>query len=99
MLEILHAGNWRDSEAANWQTGIEMAALVWVAIISVMPRTKTPARHQRLEVSIIGVGGFHLGSARDQNAAKEIVQQAHSTLLPQAALKLSLFRVNQWLSH
>ncbi len=29
-----------------------------------------------LEVSIIGVGGYHLGSAKDQPAAKDIVQQA-----------------------
>lgn len=29
-----------------------------------------------LEVSIIGLGGFHLGSAKDQDTATEIVQQA-----------------------
>jgi len=29
-----------------------------------------------LEISIIGMGGFHLGSAEDQDAAKQIVQHA-----------------------
>ncbi len=37
---------------------------------------KRPLANSGLEVSIIGVGGFHLGSAQDQDAAKEIVQQA-----------------------
>lgn len=37
---------------------------------------KRPLGNSGLEVSIIGVGGFHLGSAQDQDAAKEIVQQA-----------------------
>ncbi len=37
---------------------------------------KRPLGKTGLEVSIMGVGGFHLGSAENQDAAKEIVQQA-----------------------
>ncbi len=37
---------------------------------------KRPLGKSGLEVSIIGVGGFHIGSAENQDAAKVIVQQA-----------------------
>ena len=37
---------------------------------------KRPLGKSGLEVSILGVGGFHLGSAENQDAAKVIVQQA-----------------------
>jgi len=37
---------------------------------------KRPLGNTGLEVSIIGVGGFHLGSAESQDSAKEIVQHA-----------------------
>ena len=37
---------------------------------------KRPLGKSGLEVSIIGVGGFHIGSAENQDAAKRIVQEA-----------------------
>ncbi|MBV8867533.1 MAG: aldo/keto reductase [Acidobacteriaceae bacterium] len=37
---------------------------------------KRPLGKSGLEVSILGVGGFHLGSAKNQDEAKVIVQQA-----------------------
>ncbi len=37
---------------------------------------KRPLGKSGLEVSIIGVGGFHIGSAENQDVAKQIVQQA-----------------------
>lgn len=37
---------------------------------------KRPLGKSGLEVSILGVGGFHIGSAENQDAAKVIVQRA-----------------------
>ncbi len=37
---------------------------------------KRPLGKSGLEVSIIGVGGFHIGSAENQDVAKQIVQHA-----------------------
>src|SRR5581483_5440058 len=37
---------------------------------------RRPLGRTGVEVSILGVGGYHLGSANDQNEARKIVDQA-----------------------
>ena len=67
----------------NRREFIESATLAVAAGSTLMAQSnssasiaKRPLGNTGLQVSILGVGGYHLGSARDQSEAKAIVDQA-----------------------
>ncbi len=65
---------------SNRRKFLQTTALAGVASIMTKANTngipRRPLGDSGIEVSILGVGGYHIGSAETQDAAKQIVQQA-----------------------